>query len=214
VSLNYKGVLFDLDGVLLKSMEQHLEAWRDSFSRFEATVSEEDFYQLEGRGVKSVVETLVKRYNIDPQFKNEIMSDKIEYYNRIFKPVFYDGIFTLLDNLKSRKIKMAVVTGGMRNRVNEIVDNYFRDYFSASVTSDDVENTKPFPEPYLKGASALNLAPQECIVVENAPMGVKAGKQAGMFVIAITTTLDKKYLREADLIVDSFSEVQKFLVTT
>jgi len=214
VSLNYKGVLFDLDGVLLKSMEQHLEAWRDSFSRFEATVSEEDFYQLEGRGVKSVVETLVKRYNIDPQFKNEIMSDKIEYYNRIFKPVFYDGIFTLLDNLKSRKIKMAVVTGGMRNRVNEIVDNYFRDYFSASVTSDDVENTKPFPEPYLKGASALNLAPQECIVVENAPMGVKAGKQAGMFGIAITTTLDKKYLREADLIVDSFSEVQKFLVTT
>ncbi len=201
-----------MDGVLLKSMEQHLEAWRDSFSRFEATVSEEDFYQLEGRGVKSVVETLVDRYGIDPHFKDEIMLDKIKYYNRIFEPIFYDGIFTLLDDLKSRHIKMAVVTGGMRDRVSEIINNHFRDYFSASITSDDVKDTKPFPEPYLKGASALGLNPRDCIVIENAPMGVKAGKSAGMFVIAITTTLSRKYLEEADLIVDSFEQIYRYLL--
>jgi beta-phosphoglucomutase len=107
---------------------------------------------------------------------------------------------------------MAVVTGGMRDRVNEIINNHFRDYFSATVTSDDVKDTKPFPEPYLKGASSLGLAPKDCIVVENAPMGIKAGKQAGMFVIAITTTLKKEYLEEADLIVESFDEVNNYLL--
>ncbi len=209
--MNYKGVLFDLDGVLLKSMEQHLEAWKDSFSRFNATVTEEDFYQLEGRGVKSVVETLVNRYNIDSRYKNQIMESKIKYYNKIFKPIFYDGIFTLLNDLKIRSLKMAVVTGGMRDRVNKIISNHFEGYFSASITSDDVENTKPYPEPYLKGAVSLGLNPADCVVIENAPLGIKAAKEAGMFVIAISTTLDGKFLKEANYIVATFDEMNQYL---
>jgi beta-phosphoglucomutase len=192
-------------------MEQHLEAWRHGFSRFEAMVSEEDFFLLEGRGVKSVVDTLVERYNIDSKFKDEIMKSKIDYYNSNFEPIFYDGIYALLDNLKSQNIQLGVVTGGMRDRVNEIIDRYFKNYFSTRITSDDVENTKPFPEPYLKGASMLDLPPEDCIVIENAPMGIKAGKEAGMYVVGITTTLDSKYLKEADVIVNSFDEVNTHL---
>ena len=209
--MNFKGVLFDLDGVLLKSMEQHLEAWRAAFVRFKATVREKDFYQLEGRGVNSVVTALVEMYKIDPRYKDEILKEKIKNYNKIFKPMFYDGIFELLDNLKSNNVKMAVVTGGMRERVNGILDNHFPGYFAASITSDDVRETKPFPEPYLKGASLLGLAPAECIVIENAPMGISAGKEAGMFVIAITTTLTRNYLEKADLIVNSLDEINTYL---
>jgi beta-phosphoglucomutase len=206
-------VLFDLDGVLLKSMEQHLEAWRESFSRFKATVKEEDFYQLEGRGVRRVVETLVKKYNIDPKYKSEILQDKINYYNRIFKPIFYDGIFPLLDTLKERGVLMAVVTGGMRDRVQEILSINFKDYFHTSITSDDVKNTKPYPEPYLKGAAALNLRPDQCIVIENAPLGIKSGNEAGMYVVAITTTLKSNLLKEADIILDSFDEIKEHLTS-
>jgi len=210
--LNYKGVLFDLDGVLLKSMEQHLEAWKDSFRHFKVTITEEEFYQLEGRGVQSVVETLVDRHNIDPRYKDQIVQHKIKYYNNIFKPIFYNGIFTFLDDLKKREIKMAVVTGGMRDRVDEIIKDHFREYFSASITSDDVENTKPYPEPYLKGAATLGLDPSECVVIENAPLGIKAGKEAGMFVIAISTTMDKFFLKEADHIVATFDEMNQYLL--
>ena len=209
--MNFSGVLFDMDGVLLKSMEQHLKAWRHAFRRFRATVKKEDFYQLEGRGVRSVVDALVEKYQIDPTHKKTIVDDKVAYYQNIFEPVFYDGLYTLLNKLKDAEKKMAVVTGGQRFWVEKIVEKYFTGYFSAIITSDDVIHTKPFPEPYLKGAAALKLQPDECIVIENAPMGIKAGKAAGIRVIALTTTLKKDHLQEADFIAGNFAQVQALL---
>jgi len=206
-----RAVLFDLDGVLLKSMEQHLEAWQHAFRRFSAIVKESDFYQLEGRGVKSVVEILTDQYEIDSKFRQQIINEKVAYYNKKFQPEFYEGLYSVLDLLKQEQLKMAVVTGGYRDRVGQIVANYFDGYFSAVVTSDDVKNTKPFPEPYLKGATLLGFRPTECLVIENAPMGIQSAKKAGMKVVAITTTLSKDYLQEADYIVDSFSEVEEYL---
>lgn len=211
--MKYEAVLFDLDGVLLKSMEQHLKAWQHAFSRFKAKVNENDFFQLEGRGVRSVVEILTKKYGIDPKFRQDLIDDKIAYYDTKFKAEFYDGIYTLLNTLRYNNIKMGVVTGGRRDRVETIVTDYFKDYFSAIVTSDDVKNTKPYPEPYLKGAKLLHTQPEHCVVIENAPMGIKAGNAAGMTVIAISTTLNKGYLQEADVITHSFSEIQQHLTT-
>ena len=194
-------------------MEQHLEAWQHAFSRFRAKVNQSDFYQLEGRGVRSVVEILIQKYGIDPKYRQVLTDEKVAYYNSNFKQEFYDGIYPLLDTLRNDNIKMAVVTGGMRERVHKIVQEYFPDYFSAIVTSDDVEKTKPYPEPYLKAAALLDTRPEECFVIENAPMGIKSGKAAGMRVIAICTTLDKKFLQEADVIAESFFEIQKYLTT-
>ena len=98
--MNIKAVLFDLDGVLLKSMEQHLEAWQHAFRRFNALVLELDFYKLEGRGVKSVVEILTDKYGIDSKFRQKIMEDKISYYNKKFQPEFYEGLYSVLNLLK------------------------------------------------------------------------------------------------------------------
>jgi beta-phosphoglucomutase len=192
-------------------MEQHLEAWQHAFRRFNAIVKESDFYQLEGRGVKSVVEILTEKYGIDVNFRPQLIEEKVAYYNKNFKPEFYEGLYSLLDLLKKQRLQMAVVTGGYRDRVSHIIKEYFKDYFSAVVTSDDVKNTKPFPEPYLKGASLLGVKPQQCLVVENAPMGIQSAKKAGMDVIAITTTLTKDYLQEADFIADSFMEIEEHL---
>jgi len=209
--VNIRAVLFDLDGVLLKSMEQHLEAWQHAFRRFNALVKESDFYQLEGRGVKSVVENLTDKYGIDSKFKQQIMDEKVAYYNKKFHPEFYDGLYSVLDLLKQKQIELAVVTGGYRDRVSKIINEYFDGYFSAIVTSDDVKNTKPYPEPYLKGATLIGMKTAECLVVENAPMGVQSAKTAGMTVVAITTTLTKDHLKEADFIADSFGEIEEYL---
>jgi beta-phosphoglucomutase len=210
--VNIRAVLFDLDGVLLKSMEQHLEAWQHAFRHFSTFVKQQDFYQLEGRGVNSVVEILTDKYGIDSKFREQIMDEKVAYYNKKLHPEFYDGLYNLLDLLKQKKIELAVVTGGYRDRVDKIINEYFDGYFSAVVSSDDVKNTKPFPEPYLKGATLLGMKPAECLVVENAPMGVQSAKTAGMKVVAITTTLTKVYLKEADFIADSFGEIEDYLV--
>ena len=104
-----------------------------------------------------------------------------------------------------------MVTGGHKERVYPFIKKYFDGFFSAIVTSDDVENTKPYPEPYLKGLSMLGLHKDETLVIENAPLGIKSAKSAGIQVIAIETTLGKEYLKEADQIVNSFSEIQSIV---
>ena len=210
--MNIKAVLFDLDGVLMKSMEQHLEAWQHAFRRFNVVIKDSDFYKLEGRGVKAVVETLIEKFKIDPELKDELIRVKVDYYNRNFKPLFYDNLYSVLDLLKDNHCDMAVVTGGYRDRVEKIMNDYFKGYFSAAVTSDDVKNTKPYPEPYLKGATLLGYRPAQCLVIENAPMGIESAKKAGMHVVAITTTMTRDYLDQADVIVDSFAEVEKYLI--
>jgi beta-phosphoglucomutase-like phosphatase (HAD superfamily) len=192
-------------------MEQHLEAWQHAFRCYNAFIKESDFYKLEGRGVRAVVEILTDKYGIDPNVRHKIMDEKVAYYNNKFQPIFYEGLFSVLDLLKNKHIEMAVVTGGYRDRVSKIVDEFFSGYFSAIVTSDDVKNTKPYPEPYLKGAALLGYRPAQCLVIENAPMGIESAKRAGMNVLAITTTMKKDFLNKADFIVDSFGEIEKYL---
>jgi len=206
-----KAVLFDMDGVILVSMEQHLEAWQHAFRKFNVHVNPEDFYHLEGRGVKSVVEDLSVKYNIDPGLAPVLMETKIRYYDNIYKAEFYDGLFDLLDLLTGKALKLAIVTGGGRDRVQRLVDEYFPGVFHCIITSDDVQQTKPNPEPYLKAAERLGIDPSDCIVIENAPLGIRSAKQAGMFVIAIQTTLGREYLNEADQITGSMREVQTVL---
>ena len=211
--MDVKGVLFDLDGVLIKSMEQHLEAWQHAFKDWGADIRPEHFYQLEGRGVNAVVEELTKRFGIDPALNPVLVEKKKDYYLKIFKPVFYDGLYGLLDYLKAYTIPAAIVTGGDRDRVLKLQDRYFRGYFKGLISSDDVENTKPYPEPYLKGAKLLDLNPGECIVIENAPLGIRAGKQAGMFVIGVETTVHGDELREADIVVKNMQEVRRTVIS-
>jgi beta-phosphoglucomutase len=206
-----KGVLFDLDGVILKSMEQHLEAWQHAFNRMGIRIRKEDFYQLEGRGVRSVVDELARMYDLDQDLKPKIIETKMAYYNRIYKPEFYQGLFELLKWLKEKKIKTAIITGATRERVDDLISNHLNGFFEASVTSDDVENTKPFPEPYLKGAALLGLQPAQCLVIENAPLGIRSAKAAGMTVIAVRTTMGDEYLRLADYIADNMVEVKKIV---
>ena len=108
---------------------------------------------------------------------------------------------------------MGVVTGGARSRVSAVVENHFSNYFECLVTVDDVERGKPFPDPFLRGAELLGLKPDECIVVENAPMGIEAAIKAGMTVIAVKTTLTEKYLDRAHFMVDDFQAVEKTILS-
>jgi beta-phosphoglucomutase len=207
-----RGVLFDLDGVVLKSMDQHVEAWQYAFAQVGLQLSREEFYKLEGRGVRSVVEDLAAKYHLQPDLKPEIIKTKMEYYNRIYKAEFYDGLFELLHVLKNKKIKTALITGANRERVDTLLRAHLNGFFAATVSSDDVTNTKPFPEPYLKGASLLSLQPAECVVIENAPLGIRSAKEAGMTVIAVRTTLEDTYLQQADFIVDDLRDVYQLVM--
>ena len=91
--------------------------------------------------------------------------------------------------------------------LNKILPVRIKDLFATIVTGEMVKLGKPHPAPYLKAAELLKLEPEQCLVVENAPLGIKSAKAAGMFCLAITTSLPKSYLKRADIIVDRLEEI-------
>lgn len=207
--MSLKGILFDFDGVVVDSMHQHYDAWSNAFREKNITFAKEEFFQLEGQGLNKIVRMLGEPYGLVEQEMLDIIEAKARYYYKSVQIKFYDYFLSMLNNLKDKKIPMAVVTGGNRKRVEKTIEEYLKGYFNALVTIDDVTHGKPHPEPFLKGAEKLNLKPEECIVIENAPLGIKAAKAAGTTVIAVKTTLTDKYLAEADYILDNFKYVEK-----
>ena len=99
---------------------------------------------------------------------------------------------------------MAIVSAANYARLSKTLDPSILNEFNTVITGDKIDRGKPFPDPYLMAAKELGLEPSECLVVENAPVGIEAAKNAGMYCIAITSTLDKKYLSKADKIIGNF----------
>ena len=206
-----KAVLFDFDGVVVKSMEQHFNAWRQAFMEKGVTIKEQEFFVLEGQGIHTIAHHLGKLHGLTREEVNEIMARKVNYYNQFMTLEFYDHFHELVKHLYDHQVPMGVVTGGNRSRVVKIIDEHFNHYFKVLVTVDDVERGKPFPDPFLKAAQMLNIKPEQCIVIENAPMGIKGAKRAGMTVVAITTTLAPRFLKQADYIANDFYQVEAIL---
>jgi HAD superfamily hydrolase (TIGR01509 family) len=104
--------------------------------------------------------------------------------------------------LKDGGYPMALVTSAPRNEARHMLETFgLGDYFSQIITGEDITLSKPHPEGYLKAAAMLQLQPQNCIVVEDAPMGIQAAKRAGMHCVAIATTHAEDELAAADWVV-------------
>lgn len=202
---NYKAVLFDFDGVIADTMEDLFSAWKNAFSDFGIEIKKEDYFVLEGLKQVNVAKTLGK--NLNPDFYEEISKLKTRYYLENFKLIFYDHIYEIVDNLKKANKKLAIVSASPREKLEKTVPKDFLEKFDAVVCSEDYLNGKPNPEPYLTAMNKLNLNPEECIVIENAPLGIRSAKAAGIYCIALMTTLDEGYLKDADLIINNHKEL-------
>ena len=168
---------------------------------------------LEGIGVQKTVEILGNRYGVNASNFEAIVSLKDDYFTRHYTFAVYDGVYEFINSLKNKGIKTGLVTGADKHRILESVPKDFINQFDVLVTSDDIVNTKPSPEPYVKAAKLLNVESKDCIVLENAPLGIQAGKAAGMFVIAFKSTLSECHLSNADLILESIVDLLKLIKT-
>ena len=119
----------------------------------------------------------------------------------------YPGVDALVERLRARALRLAMVTGTSRKNIEHHFGAWLQN-FDAIVTADDVKRTKPDPEPYLQALAKLGLAASDCVVVENAPLGVRSGKAAGIRVIAVTSTNPAELLKEADVIVAKVADVE------
>lgn len=190
--LRLRAVLFDMDGVLYNSMPYHASAWHRAMAQFGYDLPEEEVYMHEGRTGTSTVNLVSRRVHgveVSEERVAAIYKVKSDFFNEFPPAEPMPGALSLLRQLKKQGLKILIVTGsGQRSLLDKLNVDY-PDIFRRElmVTAFDVKRGKPDPEPYLMGLQKGELHPDECIVVENAPLGVRAAKAAGIFTIAVNT---------------------------
>lgn len=204
----FRGILFDFDGTLARTMEDNLEAWRAVTRRYGIELKPEDYYPFEGLPLQEIAARFFRTNNLPSPDVAELVKLKDEWYLKHHRFSFYPGVEEFVDFLVQGKVCMGIVTAGLRERLEKSVARDFLEKFTAVVTGDMTPRGKPHPDPYLRGASELGVRPEDCIVVENAPVGIESAKNAGAWCIAVCTTLDRSYLERADEVIDSFEDLK------
>ena len=192
-ALRPKAVLFDMDGVLYDSMPNHAIAWQESMAKFGVFMTADDAYATEGaRGVDTIRQMVLQQQHreIDEAEAQRMYDVKSQTFHSLPEAPIMPGILDLMSQIKACDIACGVVTGsGQRPLINRILKDFGAYVDEAHITTAyDVTRGKPNPDPYLMGLKkAGNLEPWEAIVVENAPLGVRAGARAQIFTIAVNT---------------------------
>lgn len=188
-----KAVLFDMDGVLYDSMENHAYAWEKAMEKFGLNVPAPITYKHEGmRGVETIQILMKEQLGkfVSEEEALEMYHEKARVFETLPKAQIMPGITTLMQTLKAQGLDIVVVTGSAQRPLIERLLTDFEGYIVREkiVSAYDVTRGKPAPDPYLKGLlKAGGLQPNEAIVVENAPLGVSAGVAAGIFTIAVNS---------------------------
>lgn len=212
--MSNRGVIFDMDGVLVDSYQAHFQALKRLGQDHGLEVTEEMF----AKGFGWTTRELIRRWWGPRVSDSDISlwdSQKELYYRQILHQRFpaMDGASELLAELAREGFKLAIGSSGCPDNVRavlELLNN--SQVFTAIVHGMEVTRGKPDPEVFLKAAEKLSMYPRYCLVIEDAVAGVQAAHQAGMSVIAITGTTDRNSLAEADLVVDSHRQISAEII--
>jgi len=221
MSNSKRAYFFDMDGVLFNSMPHHAIAWEEVMKEHDLPFTAYDCYLNEGRTGESVIrEAMWKACNRDATSDEikQIYTEKSERFNLLAQQaggtVVIDGVAEVLRYVQSTGSQIWVVTGsGMRSLLDNL-NNALPPVFQRDrmITAFDVTHGKPDPEPYLKAWERSGLQKEQCFVIENAPLGIRSGKAAGLTVYAVNTgILTREDLAQADQVFDSMAELLNFL---
>ncbi len=207
---NLEAVIFDLDGVIVDTMPFHARAWQDTFKRFGIKVTKKEIYLREGEKWDKTFFDILKKHkiNITKDIKKEVFKHRENVFKNILKIRVFKGAPAVIKHVKGRGLKLALVTGTPRKEVKRILPHDLYKLFDVIIPSDEVRHGKPHPEPFLKALKRLKVRPDKAVVIENAPNGIKSAKAAGIRVIAVETSLSRHYLKEADTIIKSLTELK------
>ena len=205
-----KGVLFDMDGVLVDSETFICRAAIEMFREKGLIVNVIDFQPFVGMGENRYLGGVAERYHLQIDI-TQAKARTYQIYEDLAKGNLHPlpGAIELIEKCRSMGFKLALATSTdkVKMEINLIAIGLTVNSFESTVNGLEVERKKPFPDIYLKASSNLGLEPGECLVVEDAVVGVQAAHEAGCRCLAVTTTFKKDELKEADWICDSLLNV-------
>ncbi|MDX1371395.1 MAG: HAD family phosphatase [Nitrososphaeraceae archaeon] len=214
-----KGIIFDMDGVLVDSMPSHVRAWQLSVKEFTNINVERKFvYRNEGRRSRELVKEILANYqgnSVDTLIIEKIVKRKSEIFKKNGSFKVFPGVIEIISNLECKK---AVVSGSTKEDVLNIINqNFGNNFFDTIVTGDDITDGKPDPLPFRKALQELNLKANQVLVVENAPLGVQASKNAGIdCIVTLNNTPlsyeDFKLVIPKEKIFEDMKSANKFLL--
>ncbi len=207
-----KAVIFDMDGVLVDSMPYHADAWITVFAEIGIHISRQDIYNIEGSNHEGIIRLVFGKEGRTPKPEDykELAKKKMEIFTKINKVTVFPGIYDCIEFLKNRCL-FGVVSGSDRAVVTELLLRFFPNTFDVVVTGNDVKEGKPSPEPYLKAVGMLKLEKDECIVIENAPLGVESAMRAGLFCIGIPAYVEAQRLKGADVVLVNHGMLKEYI---
>lgn len=205
-----KGFIFDLDGVIVDTAKYHYRAWKTIANQLGIEFTEEDNEKLKGVSRKRSLDILLSLGNVNAteQEKQNWMDSKNEEYLKYIRGMNADEVLPdvpkVLDFLITKKQPIAL--GSASKNAREILSKInLISKFDVLVDGNEVAKAKPDPEVFMKGALQMGMAPEDCVVFEDAAAGIEAAKSAGMIAIAIG---EKENLPNADYYFNDFTEIE------
>ncbi len=185
-----KGIIFDLDGVIVTTDQYHYQAWKKMADKENIYFDEEINHRLRGVSRMASLEIILEKANksYTDEEKKALTDYKNDYYKKLLQDLspqdILPNVLKVLDTLKKNNYKIAI--GSSSKNTKLILKQIGLSHsFDAIADGTDIKRSKPHPDVFLIAAERLNLKPFECAVIEDADAGIEAAKNAKMYAIGI-----------------------------
>ena len=202
-----KAVIWDLDGTLINSVDQHWDAWREVMAEENITLTFEDFVADFGKRNDEILRGRIDAGMTDEEVARIALSkeEKYRHFIRTKGLVLLPGAEHWLRQLKADAWPQALGTSAPQGNIDAVFDVLeIKQFFDAVMSSEQVKAGKPAPDVFLAAAAKMNIAPEDCIVVEDAPAGIEAARRAGMKSVGVLTTHSQL---DGDWVFDSLDQI-------
>jgi len=202
------GIIFDMDGVLVDSAGPHLRSWQLLAEECDGAVTEEQFTDTFGRQNRDIIPILFGP--VSESRMQKLADRKEELYRDLIRrdPPIIEGAIELVRGLHQLGAALAVGSSGPLENIELVLSSMgVNDCISVVVSGDDVTRGKPDPQVFSLAADRLGIAHDRCIVIEDAPVGVRAARAAGARVVAVLLYHPAEAFEQADLVVPCLADL-------
>ena len=205
-----RAVIFDFDGVIAETEHTHIRAEKETMLKYGIKISEDELHEFTGTTAKHMFTELIRRYDLNTSF-DEIFNEKEKIMFKLLETDVQPtkGVIELLWKLKGKKMKLGIGSSSHRRLITYVLKKLeIENLFEAVVGAEDITYGKPNPEIFLKCARMLGTDPAQCLVVEDAALGLQAARAAGMICLGYRNPHSgKQDLAKADFVTDDFTRL-------
>ncbi|MGV4439757.1 HAD family hydrolase [Ornithobacterium rhinotracheale] len=210
--MDFKALLFDMDGVIVDTEPLHRKAWLAAFAEYGIEMEPGYYESFTGKATLPVSQEIVEKYQLDCT-PEELVACKRKYFKDYFdNDEDFDllpGVHELIQDLYNNGVKLILASSASMNTINWVFKRFgIEQYFSGKISGAELRESKPNPEIFLKAAEMANAKPEECVVIEDSTNGILAAKRAEIFTIGYKSAHSKNQdYSLADVVISNFDEV-------